>query len=65
MPLRYEARSAGQESGAADRDYFVGLLQGSGGSMTQAQLLEIAANADLNAVNINLVGLQASGVEFV
>jgi len=49
----------------AERDVYVGLLQGSGGSLTQAQLLEIAGNAELNAVNINLVGLQQSGVEFV
>jgi Ca2+-binding RTX toxin-like protein len=50
---------------AGDRDFYVGLLQGSGGTMTQAQLLEIAANANVNAVNINLVGLQQSGVEFI
>ncbi len=48
-----------------ERDYYVGLLQGSGGSMTQAELLMLAANADVNAVRINLVGLQQSGVEFV
>ena len=47
------------------RDAFVSLLQGSGGQMTQGQLLELAANTDLNAVNIDLVGLQQSGVEFV
>ncbi len=50
---------------AADRDFYVGLLQGSGGSMTQAELLVLAANADVNAVNINLVGLQQTGVEFI
>lgn len=49
---------------AADRDYFAGLLQGSGGTMTQADLLVFAANADVNTVNINLMGLQQSGVEF-
>ena len=43
----------------------VGLLQGSGGTMTQADLLVLAANADINAQNINLVGLQQNGVEFV
>jgi hypothetical protein len=47
------------------RDDFVDLLQGSGGPLTQGQLLEVAANTDLNALQINLVGLQASGVEFV
>ncbi len=50
---------------AGERDFYVGLLQGSGGSMTQAALLVLAANADVNAVNINLVGLQQTGVEFV
>ncbi len=50
---------------AANRDLYVGLLQCSGGTMTQAGLLMLAANAELNAVNINLVGLQQSGVEFV
>ncbi|MBI4208030.1 MAG: calcium-binding protein [Betaproteobacteria bacterium] len=48
-----------------ERDFYVGLLQGSGGTMTQAELLVLAANADVNTVNINLVGLQQSGVEFV
>jgi hypothetical protein len=49
----------------AVRDSFVGLLQGSGGTMTQAELLAFAANSEANAHNIDLVGLQASGVEFV
>jgi len=49
----------------ADRDYFVGLLQGSGGAMTQAELLVLAANTEFNATNIDLAGLQNTGVEFV
>lgn len=48
----------------AQRATYVGMLQGSGGTLTQAQLLELAANHPLNAVNINLAGLQDSGVEF-
>jgi len=48
----------------AQRATFVGMLQGSGGSMSQAELLQLAANHPLNALNINLVGLQDSGVEF-
>jgi len=48
-----------------ERDFYVGLLVGSGGTMTQAELLVLAANADVNAVNINLVGLQQSGAEFI
>jgi len=49
----------------ATRDAFTSMLQNSGGSMTQGQLLEFAANCEPNAVNINLVGLQLTGVEFV
>lgn len=49
---------------AIERDFYVGLLQGSGGTMTQAELLAIAANADANVANIDLVGLQQSGLEF-
>lgn len=47
-----------------DHDYYVGLLQGNGGSFTQAQLLEFAAMTDLNATAIDLVGLQQTGVEY-
>jgi len=47
------------------RDFYVGLLQGSGGSMSQAELLVLAANEQLNEVNIGLVGLQQTGLEFV
>lgn len=48
-----------------EHDFYAGLLQGNGGTSTQAQLLEFAANSDANATNINLMGLQQSGVEFV
>jgi hypothetical protein len=33
--------------------------------MTQAELLEIAANADINEQNIDLVGLQQTGVDYI
>jgi subtilisin-like proprotein convertase family protein/subtilisin family serine protease len=46
------------------RDFYVSLLQGSGGSMTQAELLVLAANAQVNEVNVDLVGLQQTGLEF-
>ena len=46
----------------ADLDYFVGLLEG---GATQADLLVLASNVSLNEQNINLAGLQQSGVEFV
>jgi subtilisin-like proprotein convertase family protein/subtilisin family serine protease len=46
------------------RDFYVSLLQGSGGTMTQAQLLVLAANAQPNEANVDLVGLQQTGLEF-
>lgn len=49
---------------STEHDFYVGLLQGSGGSYTQAELLVLAANSDVNATNIDLVGLQQSGVVF-
>ena len=48
----------------AERDFYVGQLQGDGGTLTQAQLLEMAANYVLNEGNIGLVGLQQNGVAF-
>lgn len=58
---------AGVAPSPAEHDYYVGLLEGNSGigAFTQAQLLEFAANTDVNATNINLVGLQQSGVAFV
>lgn len=49
---------------AEERDFFVGLLQGNGGTMTQAELLVLAANSAVNETNINLVGLSQSGIEY-
>jgi hypothetical protein len=49
----------------AVRDSFVNMLQSSGGTMTQAELLLMAAYTPENAANINLVGLQQGGVDFV
>jgi serralysin len=45
-------------------NHFVSLLQGNGGTMTQAELLVWATNVDENAANIGLTGLQQTGVEF-
>ncbi|MBX3615716.1 calcium-binding protein [Nitrosomonas sp.] len=50
---------------ASEHDFYVKLLAGSGGTLSQAQLLEIAANTDINEININLTGLQQTGVEFM
>ena len=55
----------GELPSTADRDYFLGMLQGSGGTMTQAQLLEAAAYAEVNVQNIGLVGMQQAGVEYL
>lgn len=49
----------------SERDFYVGLLQGSGGTMTQAELLMLAANTSANEINIDLVGLHQNGVEFI
>jgi Ca2+-binding RTX toxin-like protein len=46
-------------------DFYVSLLQGSGETMSQADLLVLAANSAQNDVNINLVGMQQTGVEFL
>jgi hypothetical protein len=55
----------GAAPSAAEHEYFLGLMEGHGGSLTQAQLLDFAASTSLNATNIDLVGLQQSGVEFL
>lgn len=44
---------------------FVIMLEGSGGNISKGQLLEMAALVDVNEVNIGLIGLQTTGVEFV
>ena len=49
---------------AEAHDRYVGMLRGSGGSLSQAELLQFAADSEANAININLVGLQQAGVEF-
>ena len=54
----------GTSASAFERDYFASLLQGNGGTITQAELLVWAANLYENAVNIGLAGLQQTGVEF-
>jgi Ca2+-binding RTX toxin-like protein len=55
----------GRAPTASEQGLYVELLVGNGGPYTQAQLLEIAANSPINADNIDLVGLQQTGVEFV
>ena len=48
-----------------ERDAFAGQLQGSGGTLSRGQLLEMAAGIGLNETNIGLVALQQNGVAFV
>lgn len=48
---------------AADLSYYQGLLDR--GEMTQAQLAALAAETNLNQLSIDLVGLTASGIEFL
>ncbi len=48
---------------AADRDYYVGLLDS--GVFTVASLGVLAADTVLNTVNVNLVGLANSGLEYL
>ncbi len=54
----------GELPSESDRDLYVGMLKGNGGTLTQAELLILAANATINETNINLVGLLQNGVEF-
>ena len=46
-------------------DYLESLLQDHGGTMTRGDLLAFAANTDLNAQQIDLTGLQQTGIEYV
>ena len=48
----------------ADLNYYVGQLQGSGGQLSKADLLGLAATCAENLANIDLVGLQQTGVEY-
>jgi len=50
---------------AVTTDVLAGYLQGSGGSLTQADFLSIFAVSDINQSNINLAGLQQTGIEYI
>ena len=49
----------------AQVNHYASLLQGDGGDMTQADILVLAVNENLNAINIDLIGLSNTGVGFV
>lgn len=53
----------GVAPGSADLAYFTGLLDSQ--AYTPAALALLAADTDLNAANIQLVGLQSTGLEYV
>ena len=55
----------GTSASPFERDHFSSLLQGNGGTITQAELLVWAANLHQNEINIGLAGLQQAGVEFI
>lgn len=51
--------------GGAELEYFTSLLLGTGGTMTQAELLALAVNSEANQANVNLAGLQLTGLEYL
>jgi hypothetical protein len=53
----------GVAPGAAELAFYAGLVDG--GTYTQAGLALLAANTDLNAVTIGLVGLAGTGLDFL
>lgn len=48
----------------ADLAAFTGMLTGSGGTMSQAELLVLAATAQANQTHIGLVGLATTGIQY-
>ena len=54
----------GELPSTADRDYYVNMLEGSGGTLSQAELLKLAAISETNVAHIGLVGMQAGGIEY-
>ncbi|MDD2744456.1 MAG: hypothetical protein PHV02_19520, partial [Rhodocyclaceae bacterium] len=55
----------GSEADEGTANALAGYIQGSGGSMSQAEFLATVAQLDLNNQHIGLVGLQQTGVEYV
>ncbi len=49
---------------STDLDYLVGMLQGHGGTMSQADFLQFAAGTLANQTHINLAGMQLTGVAY-
>ena len=55
----------GSEASAETANGLAGFIQGSGGSMSQADFLTAVAQLDLNNQHIGLVGLQQTGIEYI
>lgn len=55
----------GSEASTETANVLAGYIQGSGGSMSQADFLATVAQLDLNNQHIGLVGLQSTGVEYI
>ena len=64
MRLAYR-NIVGVEADAPTVDYLAASMTGSGGTMSQADFLADVAQLALNQQHIGLVGLQATGVEYV
>jgi Ca2+-binding RTX toxin-like protein len=55
----------GQEASEATADALAGLMQDSGGPLSQAAFLAVAAGLELNQQQIDLIGLQQTGIEYL
>ena len=54
----------GRAPTSGELSHFTGMLEGSGGNLSQAQLLQTAMGTAENDVNIGLTGLLTTGLEF-
>lgn len=64
VSLVYE-HLTGTALSTTEQEIYLGMLEGHGGSLSQAGLLGIAALSQINQDSINLVGLQQSGLAFI
>lgn len=55
----------GQEADTAMTDSLVGYLDGRSAKYTQAEFIAVVAELELNQQHINLVGFQATGIEYI
>ena len=50
---------------AGNLSTFTGMLQGSGGTMSQAALLQLAATCQANIDHVGMVGMATTGIEYI